>query len=270
MGSQWGQRVGLAQALVVTDKARASMRTAAYIRVSTEEQAANGASLQGQEAAIEQYCTAHGLEHVASFTDHQTAKTTARPGFEQLERALRSGQIQAVVVWRGDRLFRNTVESIQGAQDLARWGVELHDTQRGRVETRTAVERLIHAVLSSVDQFEREITGERTKLALNHLKATGRKYSAVPYGFRQVPNGDGKFKIEPDPEEHAVIARMREMRARGKGYAATAKALNADNIPTKQRGEKRTRRRGRLAGKPLAYSGKWSASTVRTILGRTI
>jgi len=246
------------------------VRTAAYIRVSTDEQAENGASLLAQEAAIEQYCTAHGLEHVITFTDHQTAKTTARPGYEQLERALRSGEIQAVVVWRGDRLFRNTIESIQGAQDFARWGVELHDTQRGRIETQSAVEKLIYTVLSGVDQFERELTGERTKLALQHLKANGRKYGSVPYGFREVPNKGGKANLEPDPTEQAVIARMGELRRQPQGYRRIAEALNAEGVPTKKHGQHHRRRKGRWAGKPAGYSGRWTAATIRGILNREV
>jgi DNA invertase Pin-like site-specific DNA recombinase len=246
------------------------MRTAAYIRVSTDDQAENGASLQAQEAATEQYCTAHGLEHVITFTDHQTAKTTARPGYEQLERALRSGEIQAVVVWRGDRLFRNTIESIQGAQDFARWGVELHDTQRGRIETQSAVEKLIYTVLSGVDQFERELTGERTKLALQHLKANGRKYGSIPYGFRELPNRGGKPGLEPDPTEQAVIARMGELRRQPQGYRRIAEALNAEGVPTKKHGQRHRRRKGRWAGKAADYSGKWTAATVRGILKREV
>ena len=78
-------------------------------------------------------------------------------------------------------------------------------------------------LLATVTQWEREVIGERTKAALQHLKRQGRRTGAVPYGRRLV-GGAGK-QLEPDPAEQAVIALARELRAAGNTLQAICDEL---------------------------------------------
>ena len=56
------------------------MRAAAYLRVSTDEQASHGVSLEAQRAMVEAYAGLYGLELVAVVEDAGvSAKTLERP-----------------------------------------------------------------------------------------------------------------------------------------------------------------------------------------------
>ncbi len=54
------------------------MRAIAYVRVSTEEQAQEGVSLEAQENRIQAYCQMQGRERVQA--DAQTPRRRAGPG----------------------------------------------------------------------------------------------------------------------------------------------------------------------------------------------
>src|SRR3989304_5228544 len=93
-----------------------SIPAVAYLRVSTEDQAREGFSLDAQRARIRAYCRAKGYVLVREFVDDGfSGRTTNRPGFRELMRAIREGvwvdgvtkRIGAVVVAKFDRLNRN-------------------------------------------------------------------------------------------------------------------------------------------------------------------
>jgi DNA invertase Pin-like site-specific DNA recombinase len=55
-----------------------------YIRVSTDEQADKGYSLQHQIERLEKYCEIHNIEVAAIFKEDYSAKTFNRPEFTKL------------------------------------------------------------------------------------------------------------------------------------------------------------------------------------------
>jgi len=77
------------------DQSNVKLRRAiGYVRVSTDMQAAEGLSLDAQTAAIEQYCTLHGLRLQAVCKDVISGATDQRPGLQEaLEHLQRNEQI---------------------------------------------------------------------------------------------------------------------------------------------------------------------------------
>jgi site-specific DNA recombinase len=117
-----------------------------------------------------------------------------------------------------------------------RKGVALVSLQES-LDATTATGRLMMNLLVSVSQWEREVIGERTRDAMQHLKAQGKRYC---YGMF----GEGT-------EEAAILAWMQAERRAGHSCEAIAEGLNAAGIPTATLGE------------------RWLGNTVRRILLRT-
>ena len=81
-------------------------RAIGYVRVSTDMQAQEGISLEAQQAAIQQYCSLHGLKLVTICQDVLSGGKDQRPGLQDALRTLeKSGDV--LVVLKFDRLSRS-------------------------------------------------------------------------------------------------------------------------------------------------------------------
>jgi DNA invertase Pin-like site-specific DNA recombinase len=83
------------------------MRTIAYARVSTEDQANNGVSLDLQEGRLRAYTEAKGWSLVQVVSEDASAKSLNRPGLQSLLDLVKSGTVDALVVYKLDRLTRS-------------------------------------------------------------------------------------------------------------------------------------------------------------------
>jgi DNA invertase Pin-like site-specific DNA recombinase len=222
------------------------MKTIAYIRVSSIDQADNGHSLAAQREKVEMHAKLHDLDLVAVIEDAGvSAKTLDRPGLNRALAMLNRGEAAALLVYKLDRLTRRVA-------DLGKL-IETHFGEKGKaalmsvsdnIDTRSAAGRLVLNVLASVSQWEREIIVERTTDAMQHLKAGGKVYSRPLMGFDAIGG-----KLVANDAEQALIARMKAMREEGMSFARIAGQLNADRVPTKR-------------------GGTWASMTVKKILDR--
>ncbi len=216
-----------------------------YARVSTEDQAGNGVSLDAQRHRIEAYCTAHGLTLAGVEQDAgiSAKATTNRPGLQRALLALRRGDADGLVAVKLDRLSRTTSDILDlvSRAEKERWA--LHSIEE-RLDTESPHGRFVVTVLAALAQMEREQIGERTRTAMAELRRQGRKTSSrPPFGFRF--QGDRVVKA---PSEHKILRRMLRHHAEGAGEFAVASALNRAGSPTPR------------TGRP------WYYGTVRTIL----
>jgi len=212
------------------------MEVVGYTRVSTEDQQREGVSLAMQEAKIEAYGLVKDWTLTEVIRDEGvSAKSLQRPGLQRLLALVDAGAVEVIIIYKLDRLTRSVADLDKLMRLFDRKGVALVSLQES-LDATTATGRLMMNLLASVSQWEREVIGERTRDAMQHLKAQGRRYCHVVFGER--------------PEESATLTWMQAERAAGRSYAAIAARLNEIGIAT-------------------AISGRWQGNTVRRILRRT-
>lgn len=84
------------------------MKAVGYVRVSTEEQVTQGVSLYVQKAKIETYAGLYNIELVDIVIDAgHSAKNFKRQGLQRVLQMLDTGDCQAVVIMKLDRLTRS-------------------------------------------------------------------------------------------------------------------------------------------------------------------
>jgi DNA invertase Pin-like site-specific DNA recombinase len=130
-----------------------------YTRVSTVSQ-----TLEQQNAAL----TAAGV--TKTFSDTMSGARDDRPGLAGLLEYMREGD--TVVVWKLDRLGRNTLHILETVKALTDRGVTLVSTTDG-IDSGTAAGRMMIGVLGSLAEYERELTKERTALKRQASRANG-------------------------------------------------------------------------------------------------
>lgn len=195
---------------------------AAYVRVSTEEQAASGAGLDAQRAAIAAECERRGWTVVAWRADEGVSggkALDARPGLTAALAAVESAEAAVLMVAKSDRLARSLPTLLDVLDRTERAGGVVVAVD-GTVDTSTAAGRFTTQIMGSVAELERGLISDRTKAALAIRKAQGVQL--------------GRRPSVPQP----VVERIARERAAGATWAAIADGLNADGTPTGQGGSK--------------------------------
>jgi DNA invertase Pin-like site-specific DNA recombinase len=80
-----------------------------------------------------------------------------------------------VVVWKLDRLGRNTIHILETVKALTDRGVRLVSTTDG-IDSSTPAGRMMIGVLGSLAEYERELIRERTALKRQASRANGTKF----------------------------------------------------------------------------------------------
>lgn len=220
------------------------VKAVGYIRVSTEEQANTGVSLDAQKAKLEAYAALYEIELIAIEVDAGvSAKTLNRPGLQSALARLDNGEAQALVVVKLDRLTRRVADLDTLIERYFGQRFTLMSVSE-QIDTSSAAGRLVLNVLTSVAQWERETTSERTKTALAHKKAQGEHIGSAGFGYKVIDN-----KLQKVTQEYQTIAVIQQMKKAGLTLQAIADCLNAEGYQT-QRG------------------GKWYPMTVSNVLKR--
>lgn len=209
------------------------MRVVGYVRVSTDEQASHGQSLDAQRAKIEAYAQLYDLELVAVVADAgQSGKSLNREGLQRALSMLSKGLADGLVIAKLDRLTRSVGDwqALIDGYFGDKAGKQLFSVGDS-IDTRTAAGRLVLNVLLSVAQWEREAIGERTRDALQHKIGKGERCGKVRFGYDLAPNGK---TLVPNSAEQRAIGLIRKLRAAGESLRAIAAELNRRGIPTKE------------------------------------
>lgn len=214
-----------------------------YVRVSTEQQADEGVSMEAQKARIAAWCNANEYDLEAVFVDAGiSGKSMAnRP---QLHKALAATKKGAVlVVYSLSRMSRSTRDTLEISERLEKSGADLVSLSE-KIDTTGAAGKMMFRMLAVLAEFERDVISERTTTAMRHKKAQGDVYSPIPFGFEAV-NG----RLQAVAEEASVVAEILAMRESGETLGAIANCLNERGLKGKQ-------------------GGKWFPSTVRYLIQR--
>ena len=183
---------------------------AGYVRVSTEEQATSGVSIAAQRDRLEAFAKATDRPLQLIFADEgRSGSTLDRPGLRDLLELVNGHEVREVLVLKLDRLTRSIRDLCGLLEQFRRADTALVSTMES-IDTGSASGRLIVHIVGVISQFEREQIGERTSIALQHLKRHGLVYGHVPFGYRR----QDKALVEDAEEQHALQC-IRAMRATG-------------------------------------------------------
>jgi site-specific DNA recombinase len=126
------------------------MQVVGYARVSTEDQARDGVSIAAQQAKIEAYATVKDWGLLELIRDEgQTAKHLKRPVLERLLALVEARRVEAVIVYKLDRLTRSVADLDKLMNLFERKGVALVSLQES-LDATTTTGRLMMNLLASV------------------------------------------------------------------------------------------------------------------------
>ena len=160
-----------------------SKKAVIYVRVSTDDQASNGISIENQIQKCSTYCELNDLKIIKIINDAgKSGKNLIRPGIENILEYCKNGMINSVVVYKLDRLSRKTKDMLDLIDTFKVSNVELHSLNE-KLYTSTPQGQFFLTMISVLSQLERDQIAECTRDALQYKKNSGFILGRPPYGF---------------------------------------------------------------------------------------
>ena len=192
-------------------------RAALYIRVSSEEQAKHGLSLDAQQEKLQQYAQENGLRVVAEYHDEGYSARKSfrcRPQFTRLLDDVQRERFDVILFIKLDRWFRNVSDYYEIQRILDDHHVSWIATEE-EYDTTTANGRLHLNIKLSIAQDEADRTSERIKFVFESKLRRGEVISGkVPFGYKIVEK-----HLAVDPDQSAIVqdifSRFLELRSVG-------------------------------------------------------
>lgn len=177
-------------------------KAAIYRRVSTEEQAREGYSLDAQYRNLTKYCEYKGYVVVAAYVDEGvSARTTKnRHGFMQMMADAKDGKFNIIVSWSVSRLSRSVADLYNTWERLKQYGVEI-ESQSENFDTSTAIGTAVFGLIGVFAQLESDITSERVKVAARERAEQGKRTCSDVLGYDRC----GKDTLAVNDQEAEIV-----------------------------------------------------------------
>ncbi|PCI26306.1 resolvase [Candidatus Kaiserbacteria bacterium] len=145
---------------------------ALYSRTSTSYQATG---LEAQKRALKEYCRQNNIKSYRLFFDEGiSGSKSSRPQLDVMMSEVRSGNVDAVVVYSFSRFARSTQHLLSALQEFDQHEVSFVSLSE-QLDTSTAIGRALFTIISAIAELERELISERVKCGLENAKAKGKK-----------------------------------------------------------------------------------------------
>lgn len=175
------------------------MHVAIYVRVSTDEQAEQGFSLDVQKERLLAYCKSQGWDDVRIYMDDGYSGTNLdRPAMKRLIRHIEEKKIHTVVVFKLDRLSRKQKDVLKLLEDVFEPNNVIFKSATEPFETSTAFGKAMIGVLAVFAQLERDMIVERTTSGRRQKISQGIwSGGRIPFGYKWNKELQ-KFEIVPE------------------------------------------------------------------------
>ena len=194
----------------------------AYVRVSTDEQASKGLSLEVQEAACIEAIKRDGYKLLKVIHDDGKSggSLSKRNGMQEILQLVAAQKISALYTVKRDRFARNALEHLLMRDQFRKHDVQLQYVYEPMYDD-SASSRTVDTILASVNEMQRLDTSEKVKKTLYAKAQAGYFPAGTPIGYRNVPNPDptagrlGSKIIVPDPITGVLITEAFKLYATG-------------------------------------------------------
>ncbi len=196
-----------------------------YVRVSTEEQAKEGISIDAQIDRCQAYCKARGWQVYKIYTDAgYSAGTLNRPALKDLLQDAASHQLNILLVYKIDRFSRKLQDLITALEHLKSQHINFTSVTE-QIDTTTAMGEAFFQIIGVFAQLERGMVKERVELAFDKKISTGELLNRAPLGYTY----NDQRKLIINPKDATTVKEIFAMAAAGISYKDICAQFN---LPT--------------------------------------
>lgn len=175
---------------VTSSKIQRMNKAVIYARVSTDEQADNGKSIETQEKICNKWAKDNDYRIIEIYKDEgKSATNLNRPALKELlARCQKQDSIDAILIQDTDRLARNTLDHLTIKALLKKHDVKLVSISQPMLDD-SPEGNLIDTIIASVNAFQSQITGRKTSKVMEEKARLGWYPGGLPpLGYKNLVN----------------------------------------------------------------------------------
>jgi site-specific DNA recombinase len=204
------------------------MDVAIYTRISSDR-SGDELGVARQEKECREHASKRGLRVVAVETDNDVSafSNQRRPGWESLLSRVRSREIEGIVVWHTDRLYRRLVDLDVLTTLVRTQSLTIYTVRSGEIDLSSPAGILLAEIMGAFAGHEVRHKSERQVAASKQLAESGSwSGNRVPLGYRRHPTD--KHMLEIHPGEAEVLREARRRVLGGYGVQDTTRWAKAE------------------------------------------
>lgn len=212
---------------------------AIYARVSTTEQADEGYSIDEQIRVLREYCKREGYVIFDEYVDRGISGKSikGRPAIQQLLQDADEKKFDLVLVWKMNRLARNSVDLMNMVEMFNRKNIVFRSYTEN-YETETPAGKLQFQMLAAIAEYERNNIAENVKMGMLARAKEGRWNGGHVLGYDVVEiEGVNKKRkntgLVINEREASIIRKIFHLYTTGNGYKSIANQINKAGYRTK-------------------------------------
>lgn len=215
-------------------------RAVLYARVSTQDQAREGVSLETQENLARKYCEERGWALVDTYVDVQSGRSDRRPQLKRMEQDAQARKFDVVIVYKLDRLARSTATFYRIVTAFRDKDIALASLTEDLDFTSIQGKAMMGMLAIFAEIFSDQLS-ERVKSAMQTVAAKSQWHTGAraPFGYRLIPREkreDGTMTdptVEVIPAEAEIVREIFATFLRNRNLRATCDELFRRGIRTK-------------------------------------
>lgn len=216
------------------DSTLSVIKVAIYVRVSTEEQAEHGYSIDAQLNTLRDYCRLYNKEVFHEYVDRGISgkEMTRREQLQRLLKDAEQGLFQEVIVWKFNRMSRKNKDLLEIVDWLEKHNVHFRSFSEN-FDTSTPMGRFALQMMGAVGELERNTIVENVKLGMKQRAREGFFNGGSCLGYESVkPTETDRNTLRIVPAEAPTVRKIFSLYAAGKGLRSIANQLNREGHRT--------------------------------------
>jgi DNA invertase Pin-like site-specific DNA recombinase len=191
------------------------MNVICYKRVSTDEQADRGFSLQHQETMLTKYCEINNYNIVDIKTEDFSGKSFDRPEWKKIMSFIKNnrGKVDLILCNRWDRFSRNQYDALTVIKELRKYGVTVNTVEQP-LDISNPDNKILLSLYLSILEVENDKISMRTAEGSWRARMLGCWTTKAPKGYDNYRDGKNST-LRPDPSEAPLMIEAFKMLASG-------------------------------------------------------
>ena len=176
-----------------------------YSRVSTDEQAQKGFSLDYQEQTLILHCERMKYNIIKMYREDHSAKNFKRPEWSNLKTFAKANkkEIHKILFVKWDRFSRNTEQALTVLREFDSMGIELNATEQ-YLDMSNSDNKMVLSIYLTAGEVERDKISSRTISGTYQAKKEGYFTGKAPYGYDNSRDELKKSTLTPNKKAYFV------------------------------------------------------------------